>query len=75
MLSLLMKEFYGEVGIGLLAKVMRGLRYDGDWLPPTRIVTLLVSLIKHASEVLTFCWPSAGLLLTFSLLPTFTSYS
>ena len=44
-------EFNGEVGIELLAKVMRGLRYDGDWLPPTRIDTLLVSLIKHASEV------------------------
>jgi hypothetical protein len=54
---------YGEVGIGLLAKVMRGLRYDGDWLPPTPIVTLPVSPIKHASEVLAFCSPSTHLLL------------
>ncbi len=37
---------YGEVGIKLLAEVVRGLRLAGDWLPPTLIVKLLASRIR-----------------------------
>ncbi len=39
-------QLYGEVGIKLLAEVVRGLRQAGDWLPPTLIVRLLASRIR-----------------------------
>lgn len=40
----------GEVGIELLAEVVRGLRRAGDWLPPTLIVKLLASRIRLNSN-------------------------
>ena len=41
---------YGEVGIELLAEVVRGLRHADDWLPPTLIVKLLASRIRLKSN-------------------------